>query len=111
MRDETSVDVLFEHTSYQRTEGLLGCLAVACMDKEITYSAQTFAQHQADMLAAAGLLVTAEHDAQVVRDAATRARSGRMSPGLWGRVQVEGRAGIAGWLSDEADRIADGAQP
>lgn len=57
-------------------------------------------------------LCTTKRDAQVaaktLRDAAARARDARATRGLWGRVQVDGRPGIAGWLDNEADQIAKG---
>lgn len=61
---------------------------------------------QADRLAAAGLLATAEHDAQVLRDAAYAYRAGAtvVHDGQGDRREVT----TDWWLYARADRIATG---
>jgi hypothetical protein len=73
-------------------------------------------QHQADMLAAAGLLATAEHDAKMLRDAAEAWQYGGwaddMPKGVDRTALILGMAQRAAvWLRARAARIAAGETP
>lgn len=72
-------------------------------------------QHQEDMLAAAGLLVSAEHNAQVLRDAALAWQTGSWADDLpKGGSRAALILGMAqratDWLRARADRIAAGGE-
>lgn len=64
-------------------------------------------QHQADMLAAAGLLTTAEHDAQVLRDARSELLAG---DNPW-RIDERGAEFVAAEMDAMIARVAAGEEP
>lgn len=113
----TAADVLNGHPGMEyvipRYFGTAGYRCTGCRQ-----SISSPGQHQADMLAAAGLLATAEHDAQVaaqaLREAAaawqTGGWAGDLPRGSTRHAVVLGMAQNAtDWLRARADRIAGGA--
>ena len=104
----TAVDVLREH----QVHGIgPGCTC----GWRVTVGSCSLYQHQANMLAAAGLLATAEHDAQVLRDAALSWLT-QTPPGGgvddWGRGWIACRdAMVYDVGTTRAGRIAAGEAP
>ncbi len=103
----TAAEVLYTHRRLEWVESSRGvtpgyyCIDQRCMRPVIG----GLWQHQADMLAAAGLLVTAEHDAQVAAETLLEA-AGRVLDAdeyTWDQDAEVARRGIAAMLRADAE--------
>lgn len=101
----TAADVLREH-QHRRVRWACAC-GFATYDGDLYRRLAALAQHQEDMLAAAGLLATAEHDAQV-RAQALRDAASAYTPYEGGEAES---MVTRTWLRARADRIAAREQP
>lgn len=105
--EPTAFDVLSAH---QRVGDSGWCAADDC-DWHPTYGRGglaeiQFARHQADMLAAAGLLATPERDTQVAAQTLIDAAAGARSDlGITSGSRIEVGARAADWLSARAGRM------